>query len=75
MIDKIRHLRSQPRTVLILCRDDRLRGFLADLLEYLVEAVVEEIRSLRAFRSIALTALDQLVKRREQDTEFFVLRL
>src|SRR5215216_5127174 len=56
VIDKIRNLGTQPLAILVLCRDDRLRGFLADLLEYLIEAVVEEVSGIRAFRSIALTA-------------------
>src|SRR5262245_8618206 len=44
----------------VLRRDDRFGGFLADLLEYLVEAAVEEITRVGAFGALILSLLDQL---------------
>ena len=44
VIDEIRHFSSQTFIVIVLRRDDRLRRFLAELLENLVETFFEEIR-------------------------------
>src|SRR5262249_33929241 len=43
----------------VLGRDDRFGGFLADLLENFVKAVVKEIARIGAFRSLILSLLDQ----------------
>src|SRR5689334_6357605 len=74
MIDEIGSLGSHSRAVVILGGDDRLRRFLADLFEYLVETAVEKIRGVRTFRPLAFASLDQLVKLVQQKAEIFVRR-
>src|SRR5262245_38311659 len=43
----------------VLRRDDRLGGFLADFLEYLVEAAVEQVARVGAFGALVLPLLDK----------------
>src|SRR5437762_1450257 len=62
VIEQIGDFRNELFRIFVLRRDDRLRRLLADLLQYLVKALVEKISRIGTGRPLEFAALNQSVK-------------
>src|SRR5215831_4119680 len=69
MIEEVRELRYYLARRLVLSGDDDFAGLLGDLFEYLVQPTVEEVSSIRPFRSLLFSFGDQRIEVVNRQTE------